>query len=166
MDVIDIPAGFSYKDINSKAGLELYTTAFVFPKEYGLKPHENLRILSPLGSLKSRIANHKNLKPPGLERKRIRALMGPVVFYIQDQLADFRKAKKQINLLTDIVESKDAIRLSVDYGVNLIDTLIFLVENEIDGLPTAFIENEFPKNIDRISKKIEKYKRLKMRSPT
>lgn len=161
VDFIDMPQGFSYGDINEEAGLILHTIPFVFPQEYELEPHNNLRVLTPIACLKSRLANHKSpsVKPPERERIRIRALMKLIIYYIQEQLEEigFRKIKKQINLLIEIIASPESINLFVKYDIHLPEILEFFVKNKIVGLPSEFVQLELPQKLEYIQRKITKH---------
>ncbi len=160
VDVIDRPQGFDYNDINTENGLMLHTVPFVFPESFHLIPHDKLRILTPIACLKSRLANHKEppVKPPSIERTRIRCLISPIIYYIQDQLDEvgFRNTKKQINLLIDLIASTESIHLSVNHNIHLLEILDFFVEQKIEGLPDIFVQRELTQKIKEIQTKISK----------
>jgi len=165
VDFIDRPKGFLSEDINTEKGLALHTVCFRFPPDYHLDPHRNLRILTPIACLKSRLANHEKppIKPLQLERIRIRALMRPIVYYIQNQLNEigFRRLKAQIDLLSALIASPESIRLSVEHDIHLLEILEFFIDNKIEGLPEKFIAQELPRKIKYIENKIQKFaKRL------
>jgi hypothetical protein len=169
IDFIDRPKGFSSDDMNPEKGLALHTVLFRFPSEYHLEPHQNLKILTPIACLKSRLANHSKppIKPPQLERIRIRALMSPIIYYIQDQLDEigFRNLKEQIDLLSALIASPESIRLYVEHDIHLLEILEFFIDNKIEGLPEKFIAQELPRKIKYIENKIQKFaKRLAISS--
>ncbi len=160
IDFIDRPKGFSVKDLDIEKGLTIHTVPFKFPPEFNLEPHQNLRILTPIACLKSRLANYKKppIKPPKLERMRIQALMNPISYYLQDQLEEigFRNLKKQINLLIELIETPESIELSIKYNIHLLEILNFLKTSEIEGLPEDFVNQELTKKITHIESRIQK----------
>ncbi|WP_040294932.1 hypothetical protein [Beggiatoa alba] len=116
----------------------------------------------PIACLKSRLANHAkpHIKPQSLERTRIRLLIMPIIYYLQDQLIEngFRQTKKQIDLLIQLIESQESINLSLLHQIYLIEILEFFANppEPITELPTHFIQEELPRCLTKISTKIEK----------
>ncbi|OEE04469.1 hypothetical protein [Vibrio cyclitrophicus] len=160
VDIIDWPAGFDKDSFTSEKKLNRYTSLFQFPEEFDIPPNEKLRILSPLGCLKSRIANlFHTSKPKAIEVQRIILLREPLAFYLQDLAADhgFKEFKLHLDSVRDLILSDDGIKLYTQYDVDLRELYSFL-STMTPGLPTAFIEYEAPAVMKKMN---DKYKRRK-----
>ncbi|MBL4899016.1 MAG: hypothetical protein JKX76_05125 [Colwellia sp.] len=160
VDIIDRPAGFDEKAFKLATKLEIYTTPFIFPESFKIQPQDKLRILTPLGCIRSRIANlFYTQKPKDIEVARIKVLMEPTFFHIQDLIADngFKHTKRYIDDLRFLVLSKDSIKLYLRYGVDL--RILYSSIAHSPGVPDVFIENEFR----LVTEKMDiKYERLRL----
>ncbi|MDD9177062.1 hypothetical protein ERW49_18935 [Aliivibrio finisterrensis] len=160
VDIIDWPSGFDKECFTSEKKLKLYTTAFEFPEAFGLEPNQKLRILSPLGCLKSRISNiFHTSKPNEIEIARIKLLQEPLAYYFQDLIADygFKEFKVHLNSLRDLIMSDDGIKLYTHHGIDL-RALFKFITSIIPDAPDAFFKYEMP---DILKKMDDKYTRRK-----
>lgn len=157
VDIIDRPAGFDEKAFKLDTKLKIYTTPFIFPESFKIQPHEKLRILTPLACIRSRIANlFYTQKPKDIEVARIKVLMEPTFFHIQDLVADngFKHTKRYIDDLRYLTLSRDSIKLYLDYGIDLRDLYSSIAH--CPDVPDIFIENEFSRVIEKMDAKYER----------
>lgn len=155
VDIIDLPAGFVSSLLSSEKDLKLYTTPFEFHDKHALKPHEKLKILSPLGCIKSRIANLLHTqKDKKIEITRINALRGPLALYLQDVAVDgdFKNLNLHLKALEDLILSKDGIQLYLYHDINLIKVYEF-VTKVTPGLPNGFIDKYLPRVLAKMNDK-------------
>lgn len=158
IDILDWPAGFEKDDFHGKKINQFYTTAFEFPESLQTNSHEWLRILTPLGCLKSRMANlFLTPKPKNLELARIELLLQPTAFYFQDLAADksFRETKVHINKLFSLVRSEQAVKLYVDYSIDL-RKLYQHVCSQLANAPELFLKIELPSQLTKLNSKYER----------
>ncbi|MEZ8080961.1 hypothetical protein [Enterovibrio norvegicus] len=160
VDVLRLPAGFDRIDFENKR-LEQHSSLFEFPPEFELKLHSKLRILNPIGCLKSRLLNYQLLsrvKDPTREVTRIKLLVQPVLYFLTEQLIDngYREARKYIELYMILIKSFASMKLLVSEGVDLSLGISFFVEENKDRLPYDFVINEFPRWKSGLEEKIER----------
>jgi len=161
VDFLPVPAGFKKLDFEHSRLIQ-HTSMFKFPSAFNHTSHPNLRILNPIGCLKSRMLNLKILKrvkDPKVEVARIKLLIIPIGYFLQLSLIQhgYRPTRKYIKLLMILTKSKQGINLRIIHGVDLSIILLNLVENHKDHLPNGFCDTEFP---DWIKSVDEKYSRL------
>jgi hypothetical protein len=162
VDIIDRPAGFDEKAFKLNSKLEIYTTPFIFPESFNIPANESLRILTPLACIRSRIANlFYTQKPKDIEVARIKVLMEPTFFHIQDLIADngFKNTKNYIDDLKDLTLSRDSINLYLDYGIDLRNLYSSIAH--CPSVPDVFIENEFARILEVIDIKYARLKKVK-----
>jgi len=160
VDIIDLPAGFAYTLLSAKKDLNLYTTPFVFRPEYSLQPNNKLRILSPLGCMKSRIANLLHTqKDKSIELARIKALREPLALHMQDICAEagFKEFKLLLDALKELILSPDGIHLYIYHDINLIVVYKFIA-TATPSIPTQFTERELPRSLAQMKEKYERRK--------
>lgn len=160
VDIIDRPAGFPSNLLSSKKDLRLFTAEFQFPLNFGLSPHSKLRILSPLGCIKSRIANlFQTQKNKDIEVARIKLLREPLAYYLQDFAAEngFKEFKVHLDSFKDLILSDNGCKLYTIHDVNLIEVYKFLA-TKTPNMPNLFIEKELPSVLLKMN---EKYKKRK-----
>lgn len=144
VDFIDRPAGFDLKYFESEKISGVYSTNFSFPLDYDLAPNDNLKILTPIGCLQSRLANiFRTQKSKKIEIERIKLLRQIILYYFQDCGAElsFRKLKIHIDILFNIIISNDGIQLYIQHDVDLRPVFYNLLH--LKFLPDTFISKEF-----------------------
>ena len=144
VDFIDRPAGFDLKYFESEKISGVYSTNFSFPLDYDLAPNDNLKILTPIGCLQSRLANiFRTQKSKKIEIERIKLLRQIILYYFQDCGAElsFRKLKTHIDILFNIIISNDGIQLYIQHDVDLRPVFYNLLH--LKFLPDTFISKEF-----------------------
>ncbi|ENM5844836.1 hypothetical protein NTH33_000759 [Vibrio mimicus] len=160
VDILKTPAGFDSIDFENKR-LEQHSSIFEFPKEFQLAPHPKLRILNPIGCLKSRLLNYlllPRVKMPIKEVGRIKLLISPVIIFLTEHLIEngYRSTRKYIDLYMNLVKSKASMKLLTLEGVDLSIGLAFFVEKNSHLLPPSFIDNEFKLWRSGLDKKTER----------
>ncbi|EJL6336669.1 hypothetical protein NMR29_000184 [Vibrio cholerae] len=147
VDILSEPAGFHSIDFKNKR-LEQHCSLFEFPEVFELCPHPNLRILNPLGCLKSRLLNYlllPRVKRPTKEVERIKLLISPVIKFLTDYLAEngYRSTRKYIDLYMLLVKSKASMKLLTLESIDLSIGFAYFVEKNSAMLPSSFIDNEY-----------------------
>jgi hypothetical protein len=162
VDIIDRPAGFDENSFKSNSTLDIFTTPLVFPESFALEPHDKLRVLTPLACLRSRIANlFRTPKRNDIEVARIKVLIEPTYFHIQDLIADngFRQTKSYIDNLFQLILNRDSINLYLDYDVDLRGLYASIAQ--IPSVPDIFIEREFYRNSQKMDSKYARLKKVR-----
>jgi hypothetical protein len=160
VDILRTPAGFEYIDFQNKRLLQ-HSSLFEFPSEFELKLHPKLRILNPIGCLKSRLLNYwllSRVKNPSKEVARIKLLITPVIYFLTEQLNEngYREIRKYLDLYMILIKSQASMKLLISEGVDLLIGFSFFVEENKAILPPNFVENEFVRWKSGVEKKIER----------
>lgn len=154
VDVIDWPKGFDNKDFANKK-LLLNTVPFEFVENFKIEPHENLRILTPVACLRSRLENafgHLPCKSPMTEAKRIFILMEPLELFFQylSLEGDFRVIKSQLDYLLHVIMSRAAKKCAIDFGFEFPIFYRDIVESFV--VNELYLEREFPRQLEKLDK--------------
>ncbi|WP_299665056.1 hypothetical protein [uncultured Psychromonas sp.] len=155
VDIIDLPAGFSNELRSNTKYAKLYSSPFIFPESFKIEPSTKLRILSPLGCLKSRITNLLDTpKNNEIEIIRIKLLREPLAYYLQDVAEEegFREYKRHLDSLKDLILSREGIQLYTLYDVNLIEVYRLIAISTPDT-PNSFIDKELPSVLKKMNEK-------------
>lgn len=160
VDLLLLPAGFTEKDFKNKR-LEAHTAYFEFPDDFELTPHANLRILNPVGCIKSRMLNYRQLKRqknPEREIERIKALIVPTSIFLQTQLIEhgYKKTRKFLTLLMKLSKSHLGMEIRYRHGIDLAAVVSFVVEAQRELFPPRYISEQFPRWQKGIEKKFER----------
>jgi hypothetical protein len=160
VDIFHLPYGFRTIDFKATR-LDQHTSHFEFPSDYNLDTHENLRVLNPIGCLKSRILNWSKLskvKKPQFELERIKILARPCIYFIGNHLEKYgyRRSRKYIDLLMILCKQKSGINLAIEQSVFIYQLLEQITTNYSDYLPQEFIDVELPRWIEGLKEKIER----------
>jgi hypothetical protein len=147
VDLLDLPVGFERLDFENNR-LTQHTIPFEFPGDFVILPHEKLRILNPVGCIKSRMLNYKCLKrqkSPALEIERIRTLIIPTVLFLQSNLIEngYKSIRPYLDLLMILAKSSLGMELRYSYQIDLAQLLSFVVDSQKSLLPEKFIHQEF-----------------------
>ena len=147
VDILRTPAGFRNIDFENKR-LQQHSSPFEFPSEFKLELHEKLRILNPIGCLKSRLSNYRLLsgvKNPTKEVARIKLLIEPIIYFLTDQLHEngYRETRKYLDLYMILIESQASMKLLIFEGVNLLIGFSYFVKENTGILPSKFVDTEF-----------------------
>lgn len=160
VDFIDRPAGFEVKYFESKKISSVYSTNFNFPIDYNLTPNDNLKVLTPIGCLQSRLANiFRTQKSNKIEVERIKLLRQIILYYFQDCGAElsFRHLKIHIDVLFNVIISDDGIKLYTQHDVDL--RPVFYNLSNMNFLPDTFILNEYIHMKNKLDDKFERRKK-------
>ncbi len=160
VDILRTPAGFSNIDFENKRLLQ-HSSLFEFPTEFGLDLHEKLRILNPIGCLKSRLLNYwllSKVKNPAKEVARIKLIIMPIIYFLTEQLHEngYRETRKYIDLYMILIKSQASMKLFISEGVDLSIGLSYFVEENKEALPSDFVDIEFALWKSGVEMKIER----------
>lgn len=162
VDILRTPAGFRNIDFENKR-LQQHSSPFEFPSEFKLELHEKLRILNPIGCLKSRLSNYRLLsgvKNPTKEVARIKLLIEPIIYFLTDQLHEngYRETRKYLDLYMILIESQASMKLLIFEGVNLLIGFSYFVKENTGILPSKFVDTEFARWKSGVEMKIKRKK--------
>lgn len=128
----------------SKHEIEKYTTTFNFE---GRK----IQLLSPIGMLKSRVANVTLLRRT--DEHSIAQLKSSIRivnhFLIEILNIGYGSARKEIALIMKFADSRDGINLFNNHGIDILDA----IPREHFNYPEEFISRHLTANISKIAKK-------------
>lgn len=158
VDFIDWPKGFKRTDFENNNFI-LNTVPFVFPPKFGIQPIQNLRILTPIACLKSRLENafgYLPCKEKDVEAKRIEILLEPLELYIQEisNLNDFRLLKMNLDYLYWVLMSKSAVNFARLYIIDFVRYYDYLVKAYSNN--PSFIRLEYAYQHQKLIKKHKK----------
>lgn len=160
VDILKTPAGF--KDIDFKnTRLLQHSSLFEFPSEFKLEQHKKLRVLNPVGCLKSRLLNYwllSKVKNPTKEVARIKLLIMPIIYFLTDQLHEkgYRETRKYLDLYMILIKSQASMKLFISEGIDLLVGLSYFVEENKSKLPSDFVDIEFVRWKSGVEMKMER----------
>ncbi|WP_105259231.1 hypothetical protein [Pseudoalteromonas sp. T1lg88] len=157
VDLLQLPAGFSKIDFENNR-LEQHTVEFLFPEQFNLEPHSKLRILNPIGCLKSRMKNLFELshtKNPEVELVRIKLLLPAIEMFLTEQLQEkgYREFRKPFDLLMQIAKTKQGFKLDVDHQVSLAGFINHFADVQGERLPKELLSKEIPRWMEGYDKR-------------
>lgn len=146
VDALELPHGFKRNDFLGRK-LEQHTSALNFPDELGRDAHPMLRILNPIGCLKSRLHNLMSLshvKNSDNEKVRIKLMLLSIIEFLSDELSlgGFKHVKKYIDLLLLISKTHLGFKLDCVYGLDIPATIEIFIEKNRAQVPDKFVNFE------------------------
>ena len=138
VDVLGYVAGLSTVE------LEKYSTSFNYEGK-------TIRLLNPIGMLKSRVGNVLILGRTGEHSmSQLRSSIKIVNLFISALLnTGYSYARKDINALLNYASSRDGLRLYKEYGIDILDAL----PKDHSNYPAEYINKQLPLMMSRIEKK-------------
>lgn len=160
VDFLSEPNGFKAIDFKNSRLLQ-HTDELKFPAEFKLNSHPNLKILNPIGCIKSRMSNYYSLKAvrnPELELARINLLRAPLSMFLQESLLTngFKITQKYLSLAMKLAKSNLGMEIAILHGIDLSLPLSHFVEQQKASLPKEFVSEQFHRWVRGFEKKRER----------